>query len=168
MEKHLNYIIIEDFMISDLKLKGNDLLIFAIIFGFSKAPNQKFTSTANYLANRLGVTERTVLTSLQTLTKMNLLIKENIAKSGSFHYCNYRANFEKLNIDFNDIIENKEEKQYEEKHKKTSPEFEQEFEELWSYYPKKKGKASSLKKYIQYRSKIINFMIKLKWDNWIW
>ena len=45
-----NYINIQGWMVSKLNLKGNDLLIYAIIYGFSQTNNQRFTgyNSINY------------------------------------------------------------------------------------------------------------------------
>ena len=36
MVKNENYLVIQGWMIAELKLKGNELLIYAIIYGFSQ------------------------------------------------------------------------------------------------------------------------------------
>lgn len=36
MVKNENYLVIQGWMITELKLKGNELLIYAIIYGFSR------------------------------------------------------------------------------------------------------------------------------------
>ena len=36
MVKNENYLVIQGWMITELKLKGNELLIYAIIYGFSQ------------------------------------------------------------------------------------------------------------------------------------
>ena len=38
--KNENYVLIQGWMINELKLKGNELLIYALIYGFSQAENQ--------------------------------------------------------------------------------------------------------------------------------
>ena len=45
-----NYITILGWMISDLKLKGNALLIYAIIYGFSQTQDLAYTGSRQYLA----------------------------------------------------------------------------------------------------------------------
>lgn len=47
--KKNGFFIIERFMVDDLKLKGNELIIYGIIYGFSKN-NSSFEGSLNYLA----------------------------------------------------------------------------------------------------------------------
>ena len=46
-----NFITIQAFMVKDLGLKGNDLLVYAIIYAFSQDGTSKFTGSLNYLAS---------------------------------------------------------------------------------------------------------------------
>ena len=46
-----NYIVIQGWMIEDLKLKGNELIIYAIIYGFSQTEGQLFNGSLQYLAD---------------------------------------------------------------------------------------------------------------------
>ena len=41
MVKSENYITIQGWMVTELKLKGNELLIYALIFGFTQTTNHK-------------------------------------------------------------------------------------------------------------------------------
>ena len=78
-------------MVNELKLKGNELLIYAIIFGFSQAENQFFTGSLNYLASWCGISSKTtVKTILNNLIDKGLLEKEDIYKNG-VKYCKYKA-----------------------------------------------------------------------------
>ena len=43
-----NFFIIQSFMINDLKLKGSDLLIYAIIYGFSQG-DKYYNGSIKYL-----------------------------------------------------------------------------------------------------------------------
>ena len=49
-----NYITIQGWMINELGLKGNSLIIYATIYGFSQTNNCEFTGSANYLAQWCG------------------------------------------------------------------------------------------------------------------
>ena len=44
------YISIQGWMVEELKLKGNDLLVYAIIYGFSQDNQSEFTGSLSYLA----------------------------------------------------------------------------------------------------------------------
>ncbi len=89
--KKESFFTVQAFMVNELKLKGNELLIYAIIFGFSQAENQFFTGSLNYLANWCGISSKTtVKTILNNLIDKGLLEKEDIYKNG-VKYCKYKA-----------------------------------------------------------------------------
>lgn len=64
----LNNFRICDFMTECLDLKGSDLLVFALIFTYNLTKKKKCKYTANYIADRINTTSRTVMQSLKTLT----------------------------------------------------------------------------------------------------
>lgn len=73
--KSENYIVIQGFMVTDLKLKGNELLTYAIIYGFSQAQNQSFNGSLSYLAEWTNSTKQGVLKNLKSLLEKGLIIK---------------------------------------------------------------------------------------------
>ena len=85
-----NYIVIQGFMVSDLCLKGNELLIYAIIYGFSQTENQWFTGSRQYLANWTNSTTRSVQKCLNSLTDRGLLAKREKTVN-NIRYCEYLA-----------------------------------------------------------------------------
>ena len=70
-----NFITIQGFMVTDLHLKGNDLLIYAIIYGFSQTQNQLFTGSLSYLVEWTNSTKRGVQKNLNSLIDKGLIIK---------------------------------------------------------------------------------------------
>ena len=89
--KKESFFTIQAFMVNNLKLKSNELLIYAIIFGFSQIENQYFTGSLNYLAEWTGLSSKTtVKTILNGLLAKGLLEKEDIYKNG-VKYCKYKA-----------------------------------------------------------------------------
>ena len=110
--KKESFFTIQAFMRNELNLKGNELLIYAIIFGFSQIENQFFTGSLNYLADWTGASRTTVKTTLINLLKKGLLKKEAIYKNG-VRYCKYRAlteakkilNDEEIEINDEEFIE---------------------------------------------------------------
>lgn len=89
--KKESFFTVQAFMVNELKLKGNELLIYAIIFGFSQVENQFFTGSLNYLASWCGISSKTtVKTILNNLLEKGLLEKEDIYKNG-VKYCKYKA-----------------------------------------------------------------------------
>lgn len=70
-----NFITIQGFMVTDLHLKGNDLLVYAIIYGFSQTTGQLFTGSLSYLAEWTNSTVRGIQKNLATLIERKLIIK---------------------------------------------------------------------------------------------
>ena len=70
-----NFITIQGWMRTELNLKGNDLLVYAVIYGFSQTDNQKFTGSLQYLADWCGATKQGILKNLLNLIKAGLIIK---------------------------------------------------------------------------------------------
>ena len=87
--KRENYITIQGWMVTDLKLKGNSLLIYAIIYGFSQEEGQRFTGSLQYLADWTNSTKRGVQKNLQSLVDAGLLEKEDTVVNG-VKFCTYR------------------------------------------------------------------------------
>ena len=84
-----NYIVIQSFMVRDLRLKGNELLVYAIIFDSSQTEEQKFSGSLRYLAGRTNSTKRGVLNSLKSLMQKGYIKKEEQIING-VKYCSYR------------------------------------------------------------------------------
>ena len=85
-----NYIVIQSFMVSELGLKGNELLIYAIIFGFSQTTGQAFHGSLTYLESWTNSTRPTVISSLKSLVEKGLIEKEEQTING-VKYCSYRV-----------------------------------------------------------------------------
>lgn len=77
--KHIrnsNYLLIEGWMINELKLSGNELLIYAIIYGFSQDGVSSFQGSRQYLASFINASSlRTVDNTLKNLISKKLLVK---------------------------------------------------------------------------------------------
>jgi len=71
-----NYYITYGWMINQLQLKGNELQIFAIIYGFSQSKQKNFSGSISYLADWIGGRRATATDVLNKLIKKNLVIKE--------------------------------------------------------------------------------------------
>lgn len=85
------YFIVHDFMISKLNLGGNDLLIYALIYSFSRV-GEKFYGSLKEFKNRTQIkTDNTVLKSLKSLIDKKLIIKNEIYKN-NVKYCEYTIN----------------------------------------------------------------------------
>ena len=62
-----SYITIQGWMVQDLHLKGNLLLVYAIIYGFSQDGTGEFCGSITYLAEWLNATRQTVMNTLSEL-----------------------------------------------------------------------------------------------------
>jgi hypothetical protein len=90
MVKDNSYITIQSFMINDLKLKGNELLIYAIIFGFSQDGENHYTGSLSYLADWTNSTKQGVIKNLKSLIDKGFIVKvEKIINNIKF--CEYYA-----------------------------------------------------------------------------
>lgn len=85
-----NYIVIQGFMITDLGLSGNELIMYALIHGFSQDGVSHFHGSLNYIATALNVTRTNAKRILDRLVEKNLLRKREIVKNG-VKYCDYKT-----------------------------------------------------------------------------
>ena len=86
-----SYLVILDWMVECLHLKGNALVLYAIIYGFTQnVKQQKFTGSLQYLADWTQSTKAGVLKSLKSLLDAGLIEKEEITIKG-VKYCAYYA-----------------------------------------------------------------------------
>ena len=74
--KNENYIMISGWMIKELNLKGNELLVYAIIYGFSQDGINKYEGLRQYLADWCNSTKQGIDRALKNLIKKDLIIKE--------------------------------------------------------------------------------------------
>lgn len=88
--KNENYIHIPGFMVKDLGLKGNELLIYAIIYGFSQLEGNSFNGNLQYLADWTNSTKQGVLKNLKSLMEKNLIVKETVS-DGVLNKVSYHA-----------------------------------------------------------------------------
>ena len=70
-----NYIVIQGWMLTDLKLKGVPLLVYACIYGFSQAAEQTYQGGLEYLADWAGCTERGAIKALAHLQEQGYIEK---------------------------------------------------------------------------------------------
>lgn len=84
------YVVIQAFMVNDLQLKGNELIVYATIFGFTQDGEHWFYGTKGYLAEWCGATKGTVGNCLKSLTKKGLLERREKIQQGQVRI-EYRA-----------------------------------------------------------------------------
>ena len=83
------YIVITEEM-RDLGLNGNDLLVFACIYGYSQEGEGCYYGSLPTLAKRCGIARRTVVDILKRLTDGGFLTKRDIYRNG-VKFCAYEA-----------------------------------------------------------------------------
>lgn len=71
-----NYITIQGFMVNELGLKGNELLVYAIIYGFSQLENQEFKGSLQYLADWCNSTKQGIQKNIKSLMEKGLIKKQ--------------------------------------------------------------------------------------------
>lgn len=86
--KSENYIHIPGWAVCELGLKGNELLIYAIIFGFSQEENQTFRGSLRYLMDWTNSSKVTVIKTLKTLLEKDLIGKIERFDNG-IKFCDY-------------------------------------------------------------------------------
>lgn len=86
--KENTYIVIQSWMISELDLKGNDLLIYATIYGFSQDGESRFTGSLQYLADWCNSTKAGVQKNLKNLVAGGYIKKYEYFKN-NVKYCEY-------------------------------------------------------------------------------
>lgn len=82
-----SYINIQSFMVTELKLKGNELLVYAIIYGFSQAENTYFSGSLQYLADWTNSTRQGIMKNLKSLIDKRLI--EKVGENKQINY--YKA-----------------------------------------------------------------------------
>lgn len=176
------YITIQGWMRTDLKLSGNELIVYAIIYGFSQNKQGEFTGSAQYLADWTGCSRRHIMRILNKLVEEKTISKtetvlNNNEKRVSYqaargydkmsqgvtkcprgydkmsHNININNNTNNITRDTNNVHSCSE--SLEETHEETPEEF---FERAWQYYPNKRGKG-------QVSEKSKERLMSHGWDN---
>lgn len=111
MVKENSFITIQAFMVNDLQLKGNELLIYAIIHGFSQDGQSEFTGSLQYLADWTNSTKQGVMKALKSLMEKQLILK-NETFQNNLKFCTYKVTG--YETKFNGVL-NKVERGYETK-----------------------------------------------------
>lgn len=100
--KDENYINIQGWMVTKLGLKGNELLIYAIIYGFSQTEDQTFNGSLQYLADWTNSTKQGVTKNLKALVEKGYIIKED-KYINNVKFCEYYAT--KLDTVYNTVAQ---------------------------------------------------------------
>lgn len=85
-----NHVCLNGWMINELDLSGSELIVYAVIWGFTQDGNQWCTASQAYIARWANISTRGLRKVLDKLEEKGLLIKEtNTCKKGL--ECKYRA-----------------------------------------------------------------------------
>ena len=98
MVNEKSFITIQAFMVNDLHLKGNELLIYAIIWGFSQDGESEFTGSLQYLADWCNTSKQTVISALQSLCEKQLILK-NVEVKNNIRFCTYKTSMVVKNLE---------------------------------------------------------------------
>ena len=89
--KDKNYVAIQGWMVNNLKLTGNDLIIYAIIYGFTQDEEQWFEGSRSYLSGWCNSTKRGIQKNLNRLVEIQLILKKEVFIN-NVKFCKYKAN----------------------------------------------------------------------------
>lgn len=110
-----NFFVIQGWMVNELKLSGNELMVYAIIHGFSQDQNSWYEGSLSYLNSFINCKSKTTtMTILKNLLDRGLLEKQEY-EVNNVKFCRYRTVYQNLiypisKIDTNNnIINNKKE-----------------------------------------------------------
>ena len=93
--KKFDYIVIQAPMISELGLKGNSLLLFAMIHSFSKDGKNRFRASLEDMSEWLVTSKAAVSSTLKALEKSGYITKHDV-KDGNIDKPEYSTNYEAL------------------------------------------------------------------------
>lgn len=76
-----SYYTVQAWMVNDLGLHGNELALYAIIWGFSQDGRSEFVGSISYIQEWLGCSRPTAIKTLASLAEKGLIVKK-IARNG--------------------------------------------------------------------------------------
>lgn len=88
--KNENFIAIQGFMVKELGLSGNELIAYALIYGFSQDNESEFKGSLNYVAEWLNCSKTTAFNLLNKLADDGFIKKTEKTING-VKFCNYSA-----------------------------------------------------------------------------
>lgn len=90
MDTRLGYMVILPWMREELDLKGNELLVYALIHGFSQESQGCFFGSLEYISRACGCSRNTVINTLRVLQERGLLRKRELVEN-NVKMCQYIA-----------------------------------------------------------------------------
>ena len=86
-----NFITIQGWMRSELNLSGNELIAYALIYGFSQDGESSFNGSSQYIADWCGIARDNALRLLKRMCEKGIITKKEEFISG-VKFCKYVAN----------------------------------------------------------------------------
>ena len=90
--KSTNYVVIQGWMCNELQLSGNELLVFALIHGFSQDGESEFAGSRNYIAETFNISKPTVDKAINNLLSLDYIVKRSY--TDGIHANVYQVNTE--------------------------------------------------------------------------
>ena len=87
-----NFVNIQGWMVAELKITGNDLILFALIYGFCQDGKSKFSGSLTYVEQWLGCSRPTAIASLNRLIDRGYIEKHEAINKAFTN--SYTINFE--------------------------------------------------------------------------
>ena len=91
--KDTNYYSVQGWMVNQLHLSGNELICYAIIYGFSQEGMSIFMGSLSYFEKWMNATKPTVIKALKSLIEKELIVKQEVEKN-NVRLCYYGINEE--------------------------------------------------------------------------
>lgn len=82
MPKENTFVCIQSFMVDDLGLKGNELIVFAVIYGYTQDGDHWYYGTRSHLAEWCGASKGTVTNCLNSLLDRGYIIRREVQRPG--------------------------------------------------------------------------------------
>ena len=143
------FVVLQEFMTETLNLKGNELLVYAIIYGFSQDGESAYTGSLRYLCSWTKATKQGVIKNLKSLIEKGLIVKKESYKN-SVKYCEYRTTLfntpvqQSLPNNINDTIKEKDNTNVLSKERALIDKY---FNETRRLYPRKEDPVQAKKTY---------------------
>ena len=98
--KKNTFVCLHDFMVTEYELKGNELFVYAIIYGFSQDGESCFCGGLKYLQDWTKSSKQGILDVLKKLLDKKLIIKYEVFE-GNRKFCKYKVTRSKENEEEN-------------------------------------------------------------------
>ena len=93
MIKDTNYFVVSHWMTSKLGLTGNELLTYAVVYGFTQDGDTRYLGSSKYLVEAIGCSKNTAIQSLDRLVEKGFVIK-TVDTINGVNFNRYQVNME--------------------------------------------------------------------------